>query len=101
MKIAIPKRLRRKRPAADVAGYPVGTHQPRGRHQALPGNDNWAQLRFSGTEPVLRWRWKRIARKGRELIAWLKRSSPQKKKNRPAAEDPCVTLFRQQKNANM
>jgi len=53
MKIAVPKRLR-ENPCTHVAGFKVERINHLDGTKLYLENDNWAQLRFSGTEPVLR-----------------------------------------------
>jgi phosphomannomutase len=65
-------------------------------------NDNWAQLRFSGTEPVLRLAVEADSpEKARDLIAWLKQFVSAKAEKSTTAEDPCVTAISTMKTANM
>jgi phosphomannomutase len=72
MKIAIPRRLK-KDPCKTVAGYPVERISHIDGTKLYLENDNWAQLRFSGTEPVLRLAAEADSpEKAAELIAWLK-----------------------------
>ena len=72
MKIAIPKRLK-KDPCQAVAGYAVEHISHIDGTKLYLENDNWAQLRFSGTEPVLRLAAEADSpEKAAALIAWLK-----------------------------
>ncbi|GAA0574716.1 NTP transferase domain-containing protein [Rhizomicrobium electricum] len=72
MKIAIPQRLK-KDPCTTVAGYAVERISHVDGTKLYLENDNWAQLRFSGTEPVLRLAAEADSpEKAAELIAWLK-----------------------------
>lgn len=72
MKIAIPKRLK-KDPCTAVAGFPVERISHVDGTKLYLENDNWAQLRFSGTEPVLRLAAEADSpEKAQALIAWLK-----------------------------
>jgi phosphomannomutase len=72
MKIAIPKRLKQA-PCKNVAGYAVERISHVDGTKLYLENDNWAQLRFSGTEPVLRLAAEADSpEKAAELIAWLK-----------------------------
>ncbi len=72
MKIAIPKRLRND-PCKAVAGYAVEHISHIDGTKLYLENDNWAQLRFSGTEPVLRLAAEADSpEKAAELITWLK-----------------------------
>ncbi len=72
MKIAIPKRLK-KEPCRSIAGYAVERISHVDGTKLYLENDNWAQLRFSGTEPVLRLAAEADSpEKTQVLIAWLK-----------------------------
>ena len=72
MKIAVPKRLKQQ-PLADIAGYRVETISHVDGTKLYLANDNWAQLRFSGTEPVLRLAAEAdTPEKAQQLIGWLK-----------------------------
>ena len=72
MKIAIPKRLK-KEPCKVIAGYAVERISHIDGTKLYLENDNWAQLRFSGTEPVLRLAAEADSpEKAQELIVWLK-----------------------------
>lgn len=72
MKIAVPKRLK-ENPCTHVAGYPVARISHLDGTKLYLENDNWAQLRFSGTEPVLRLAVEADSpEKAQELITWLK-----------------------------
>ncbi len=72
MKIAIPKRLK-KEPCQSIAGYKVERISHVDGTKLYLENDNWAQLRFSGTEPVLRLAAEADSpEKAQALIAWLK-----------------------------
>jgi len=72
MKIAIPRRLR-KEPCKTIAGYKVERISHIDGTKLYLENDNWAQLRFSGTEPVLRLAVEAdTPEKAAELITWLK-----------------------------
>jgi phosphomannomutase len=72
MKIAIPKRLRSDSCKA-VAGFAVERISHIDGTKLYLENDNWAQLRFSGTEPVLRLAAEADSpEKAQALIAWLK-----------------------------
>jgi len=72
MRIAIPRRLC-EAPRERIASYRVlKTSQEDGIKMYLE-NDNWALLRFSGTEPVLRLAVEADSeQKAGELIAWLR-----------------------------
>ena len=85
MKIAVPKRLK-EAPCRDVAGYPVEHISHVDGTKLYLANDNWAQLRFSGTEPVLRLAVEADSpEKAQELIVWLKQFVSAKTK-KPAEE---------------
>jgi phosphomannomutase/CTP:molybdopterin cytidylyltransferase MocA len=72
MKIEIPKRLRQT-PCSEIAGYPVLRVGHVDGTKLYLENDNWAQLRFSGTEPVLRLAAEAdTPEKAQALIDWLK-----------------------------
>lgn len=72
MKIAIPRRLK-KEPCETIAGYAVERISHIDGTKLYLENDNWAQLRFSGTEPVLRLAAEADSpEKAQELISWLK-----------------------------
>jgi len=72
MKIAIPKRLK-KEPCDSIAGFKVEHISHIDGTKLYLENDNWAQLRFSGTEPVLRLAAEADSpEKAQALIAWLK-----------------------------
>jgi len=53
MKIAVPRRLRQQ-PLGEIAGAKVERISHEDGTKLYLAGDNWAQLRFSGTEPVLR-----------------------------------------------
>ena len=72
MKIAIPRRLK-KEPCKAIAGYKVERISHIDGTKLYLENDNWAQLRFSGTEPVLRLAVEADSpEKAAALITWLK-----------------------------
>ena len=72
MKIAIPKRLKLA-PCQEIAGYRVERVSHVDGTKLYLENDNWAQLRFSGTEPVLRLAAEAdTPEKAQALIGWLK-----------------------------
>ena len=101
MKIAVPKRLK-EAPCTDVAGYPVERISHVDGTKLYLANDNWAQLRFSGTEPVLRLAVEADSPdKAQELIDWLKQFVAAKAEKPSSAEDPCVTAISTTKTANM
>ncbi len=101
MKIAIPKLLK-EAPCGSVAGYPVERISHVDGTKLYLANDNWAQLRFSGTEPVLRLAVEADSpEKARELIVWLKQFVSAKTEKQTTAEDACVTALSTMKTANM
>jgi phosphomannomutase len=53
MRVAVPRRLA-KTPLAEIAGCPVVNVSHRDGTKFYLDNDNWALVRFSGTEPILR-----------------------------------------------
>lgn len=53
MRVAVPRRLA-KTPLAKIAGCPVVKVSHRDGTKFYLDNDNWALVRFSGTEPILR-----------------------------------------------
>ncbi|RPJ44208.1 MAG: glucosamine-1-phosphate N-acetyltransferase, partial [Chloroflexi bacterium] len=72
MRVAIPKRLA-ETPIEKVGDYPVLKISHYDGTKVLMANDNWALLRFSGTEPVLRLMVEADSpEKAQELIDWLK-----------------------------
>jgi alpha-D-glucose phosphate-specific phosphoglucomutase len=72
MRIVIPKRLE-ENPIIMVAGYPVLNITHYDGTKFLLEKDNWALLRFSGTEPILRLMTEADSpEKAQELIDWLK-----------------------------
>jgi len=72
MKVAVPKKLR-ENPCTHVAGYKVEHISHLDGTKLYLENDNWAQLRFSGTEPVLRLAVEAdTPEKAQEMLAWLK-----------------------------
>jgi phosphomannomutase len=72
MRVAIPKRLK-ETPIEHVGAYPVISISHVDGTKVLMENDNWALLRFSGTEPVLRMMVEAdTPEKAQELIDWLK-----------------------------
>jgi phosphomannomutase len=73
MRVAIPKRLN-EQPLESIGPYNVlsSTHLDGSKY--LLENDNWALLRFSGTEPVLRiFAEADTPEKAQELVDWLGR----------------------------
>jgi phosphomannomutase/CTP:molybdopterin cytidylyltransferase MocA len=72
MRIAVPRRLR-EAPSDRVAQYPVVRISHADGTKLYLENDNWALLRFSGTEPVLRLAVEADSpEKAEELIGWLR-----------------------------
>ena len=53
MRVAVPRRLART-PFKEIAGCPVVKVSHQDGTKFYLGNDNWALVRFSGTEPILR-----------------------------------------------
>jgi alpha-D-glucose phosphate-specific phosphoglucomutase len=73
MQIAIPKRLNES-PIPAIGKYPVLNISHYDGTKFLLEHDNWALLRFSGTEPVLRLMVEADSpEKASELIEWLKK----------------------------
>ena len=72
MRVRIP-RLMKESPIASIGVYPVLSVSHIDGTKVLLENDNWALLRFSGTEPVLRLMVEADSpEKAQELIDWLK-----------------------------
>jgi phosphomannomutase len=72
MRVAIPQRLKAT-PIPMIGPYPVMSISHLDGTKILLGNDNWALLRFSGTEPVLRLMVEAdTLEKAQTLIDWLK-----------------------------
>ena len=72
MRVAIPRRLEQS-PITHIGLYPVIHVSHFDGTKLLLENDNWALLRFSGTEPVLRLFVEADSpAKAQELIQWLK-----------------------------
>lgn len=72
MRIALPKAMR-DTPCTYAASYPVVRVSHVDGTKLYLENDNWAQLRFSGTEPVLRLTVEADSpAKANELMDWLK-----------------------------
>jgi phosphomannomutase len=72
MRIVVPRRLK-EAPCGQIGPYPViGVSHMDGTKLMLE-NDNWALLRFSGTEPVLRLAVEADSpMKAQELLRWLR-----------------------------
>jgi phosphomannomutase len=72
MRVAIPRQLKED-PISTIGKYQVLDVSHYDGTKFLLENDNWALLRFSGTEPVLRLMVEADnPAKARELINWLK-----------------------------
>jgi phosphomannomutase len=72
MRVAVPRRLKDS-PITAIGKYPVVSVSHFDGTKVLLENDNWALLRFSGTEPVLRLMVEADSpEKAREMIDWLK-----------------------------
>jgi phosphomannomutase len=72
MRIALPRELRNA-PCTHAGSYPVVRISHVDGTKLYLENDNWAQLRFSGTEPVLRLTAEADSPdKAKELMDWLK-----------------------------
>ena len=71
MRVAIPRRLK-EAPLTHLGAYPVQSISHADGTKVLLENDNWALLRFSGTEPVLRLMVEAdTPEKAQALIEWL------------------------------
>jgi phosphomannomutase len=72
MRVAIPRRLS-EAPCERIASYPVTRISKDDGIKLYLENDNWALLRFSGTEPLLRLAVEADSpEKAEELLAWLR-----------------------------
>jgi phosphomannomutase len=72
MRIAVPRRLQAE-PLTHIGAYPVRGISHMDGTKILLDNDNWALLRFSGTEPALRLFVEAdTPEKARELLDWLR-----------------------------
>ncbi|ROS76480.1 NTP transferase domain-containing protein [Cellulomonas sp. PhB143] len=72
MRVAVPRRLHAE-PLTEVAGYPVVRVSHLDGTKIYLEDDNWALLRFSGTEPVLRMAVEADSpAKAQELLDWLR-----------------------------
>jgi phosphomannomutase/UTP-glucose-1-phosphate uridylyltransferase len=72
MRIAVPKRMK-ETPSSHIGPYEVLRVSHLDGTKLLLENDNWALLRFSGTEPVLRLTVEADTReKAKELLQWLR-----------------------------
>ena len=73
LRVAIPRRLS-EQPIESIGPYPVLSSTHIDGSKFLLENDNWALLRFSGTEPVLRiFAEADTPEKAKELAEWLGR----------------------------
>jgi phosphomannomutase len=73
MRVAIPRRLK-EHPLESIGPYKVVSSTHFDGSKFLLENDNWALLRFSGTEPVLRiFAEADTPEKAQELVEWLGR----------------------------
>ena len=71
MRIAVPKRMK-EAPSSHIGSYKVVSISNLDGTKLLLENDNWALLRFSGTEPVLRLTVEAdTPEKAQELLQWL------------------------------
>jgi len=71
MRIAVPRRMRETL-SGQIGSYPVIKASQMDGTKLFLENDNWALLRFSGTEPVLRLTVEADSpQKAKELIQWL------------------------------
>jgi alpha-D-glucose phosphate-specific phosphoglucomutase len=72
MRIAVPRRLK-EAPSSHIGPYKVTNISQIDGTKLLLENDNWALLRFSGTEPVLRLTVEAdTPEKAQELLQWLR-----------------------------
>ena len=72
MRIAVPKRMQ-EAPSSHIGQYKVVSISHLDGTKLLLENDNWALLRFSGTEPVLRLTVEAdTPEKSKELLQWLR-----------------------------
>lgn len=72
MRVAVPRRLEAT-PLTHVGPYPVVSVSHLDGTKILLENDNWALLRFSGTEPVLRMTAEADTQgKAQEILDWLR-----------------------------
>ena len=72
MRIAVPKRLK-EAPSSHIGPYKVTSISQIDGTKLFLENDNWALLRFSGTEPVLRLTVEAdTPEKAKELLQWLR-----------------------------
>jgi len=72
MRIAVPKRMK-ETPSSHIGAYKVESISHMDGTKLLLENDNWALLRFSGTEPVLRLTVEADTEaKAQDLLQWLR-----------------------------
>jgi phosphomannomutase/UTP-glucose-1-phosphate uridylyltransferase len=72
MRIEVPRRLR-EQPLTHIGEYPVRSVADFDGTKWLLDNDNWALLRFSGTEPLVRlFAEADTPEKAQELVGWLR-----------------------------
>jgi phosphomannomutase/UTP-glucose-1-phosphate uridylyltransferase len=72
MRIAVPQRLK-EAPSSDIGGYPVMRISHDDGIKLFLENENWALLRFSGTEPLLRLAVQADSEeKAKEMMHWLR-----------------------------
>ncbi|MFZ1136298.1 MAG: sugar phosphate nucleotidyltransferase [Candidatus Korobacteraceae bacterium] len=72
MRIAVPKRMK-ETPSSHIGPYKVVSVSHMDGTKLLLDNDNWALLRFSGTEPVLRLTVEAdTPEKAKDLLQWLR-----------------------------
>jgi phosphomannomutase/CTP:molybdopterin cytidylyltransferase MocA len=72
MRVAVPRRLK-DAPSSHIGRYPVTHISHADGTKLFLENENWALLRFSGTEPVLRLSVQAdTEEKAKELIQWLR-----------------------------
>lgn len=90
MRIAVPKRMK-ETPTSHIGSYPVVRVSQIDGTKLFLENDNWALLRFSGTEPILRLTVEADSpRKAQELLDWLKQFATAESAARPAHSEPTL-----------
>jgi alpha-D-glucose phosphate-specific phosphoglucomutase len=88
MRIAVPKRMK-EAPTSHIGPYPVIHVSQIDGTKLFLENDNWALLRFSGTEPILRLTVEAdTPQKAQELIDWLKQFATAESAARPVGTEP-------------
>jgi alpha-D-glucose phosphate-specific phosphoglucomutase len=88
MRIAVPKRMK-ETPTSHIGPYPVVRVSQIDGTKLFLENDNWALLRFSGTEPVLRLTVEADSpQKAQELLDWLKQFATAESAASPAHAEP-------------